>query len=280
MKHFFRKTLILMLTIIFIVSTGIVIYQLADQRQAQEIYSEAETLVNLPDLTSIDTVASETIREAVPGVPSAEEPLTTEPMYVDPYADELSRMDFSALREINSDVFGWILIPNTKVSYPLVQGTDNDYYLAHTWRQTKSDVGSIFMEQHCSKDLSDFNTIIYGHRMKNGSMFGSLKNYSNSTYLKQHPVIYITDENGVHAYEIFSVYEANVSDLTYRIGSFSDAEKREYINWCLAQSIVDCGVIPTVSDRIITLSTCTGRGYETRWVVQGVMRTVHSAEIP
>ena len=282
MKSSIRKALIILLSAVLLISSGMTIYHVVEQLRAEQTYSEAETLVDIPDFEEISAVqneseiVSETWNEQ--GDDSAQQLPEEEPVYVDPYADELSNMDFTALREVNSDILGWILIPNTRISYPLVQGEDNDYYLKRTWRKTKSDVGSIFMEYQCSEDLSDFNTIIYGHRMNNGSMFGSLKNYSSTEYLKAHPMIYITNNNGAHVYEIFSVYEADVTGLTYRIGQFTDAEKQNYIDWCLEQSTVDCGVIPKITDQIVTLSTCTGRGgYETRWVVQGVMRGVHTA---
>ena len=277
MKRSVRKMCTLLLSVVLVVSGSIAAYRTVEQKQAEKSYSEAEQLVDLPVLEELPPVA-EVARPAQPAPEEISdqagegESVPEKPVYVDPYADALSRMDFTALREVNPDILGWILIPNTKVSSPLVQGADNEYYLKHTWRKAKSDVGSIFMEQHCSSDLQDFNTIIYGHRMNNGSMFGSLKHYSTTAYLEQNPVIYITDDNGAHAYEIFAAYEADVTGMTYRIGSFTDAEKDTYIQWCLEQSVIETGIVPTVHDRIVTLSTCTGNGYETRWVVHGVCR--------
>lgn len=287
MKSSVRKALILLLTAIFIVSGSIAIYRMIEQKRAEESYSEAETLVNLPDLQDIPVTdppastlpVSQEPHDTPVSQPSEEVTAPEESVYVDPYADALRNMDFTTLREVNSDILGWILIPNTRVSYPLVQGEDNDYYLNRTWRKVKSDVGSIFLEQQCSSDLSDFNTIIYGHRMNNGSMFGSLKEYRSAAYWKQHPIIYITDDTGVHAYEIFAAYEADVTGMTYRIGSFGDAEKHTYIEWCLVQSVIDTSIVPTVDDQIVTLSTCTGNGYETRWVVHGVKRGETSSAV-
>ena len=91
-------------------------------------------------------------------------------------------MDLPALQQVNSDVIGWIAIPGTEISYPLVQGTDNDYYLTHTWNQNSSAVGAIFMDCRCSADFSGFNTIVYGHRMNNGSMFAALKHYQKAGF--------------------------------------------------------------------------------------------------
>ena len=111
-------------------------------------------------------------------------------------------MDLPALQQVNSDVIGWIAIPGTEISYPLMQGTDNDYYLTHTWNQNSSAVGAIFMDCRCSADFSGFNTIVYGHRMNNGSMFAALKHYKKQDFLQAHPQIYVTNASGTHAYSI------------------------------------------------------------------------------
>ncbi len=264
-----RLLLIAALVLVLAVSVGMLIRQNIQYREGEEAYAEAEALVELPDLSQLpqpEPVPEET-------VPSEEEMAPEEqPVYVDPYADALRNMDFSALREVNSDVLGWILIPGTAVSYPVVQGTDNDYYLNHTWKKWTSVVGSIFLECQNSRDLSDFNTIIYGHRMNNGSMFASLKNYKKQSWWSDHPCVYITDDSGSHKYEIFAAYEVSTEGETYRLGFGSDREKQAFIDYCLAQSVIDTGVVPRTYDRILTLSTCTGQGHATRWVVQAVLR--------
>ena len=190
---------------------------------------------------------------------------------MDPYADALRNMDFAALQEVNSDVLGWILIPYTRISYPLVQGSDNAYYLNHTWKKTSSSVGSIFLECQNSSSLGDFNTIVYGHRMRNGSMFASLKYYDQQSYWVEHPRVYIMNKAGMYTYEIFSAYEAGVTEDTYRLGFGGDTQKQAFLDFCVEKSVISTGIVPTVEDRILTLSTCTGRGHETRWVVQAVL---------
>ena len=263
-----RLLLTAALALVLAVSVGMLIRQNIQYREGEEAYAEAEALVELPDLSQLPRP------EPVPEEAPSEEEIAPEeqPVYVDPYADALRNMDFSALREVNSDVLGWILIPGTAVSYPVVQGTDNDYYLNHTWKKWTSVVGSIFLECQNSRDLSDFNTIIYGHRMNNGSMFASLKNYKKQSWWSDHPCVYITDDSGSHKYEIFAAYEVSTEGETYRLGFGSDREKQAFIDYCLAQSVIDTGVVPRTYDRILTLSTCTGQGHATRWVVQALLR--------
>lgn len=265
MKRKIRRGLIVLLALIFVGSLGMVIYRTMEYKEGEEIYAEAAELVQLPDLSDLpDPVLEETVE--------TEE--TDAPVYVDPYADALRNMDFAALREVNSDVLGWILIPNTVISYPLVQGDDNQYYLKHTWKKWTSAVGAIFLEYQNSPDFSDFNTIIYGHRMNNGSMFASLKNYKKQSYWAAHPYVYITDDNGSHKYEIFAAYEVSTAGTTYQIGFSGDASKQAFLDYCLGQSVIDTGITPTVHDKILTLSTCTGNGHATRWVVQARLKGV------
>lgn len=284
MNRKLRTAMFILLALAFLVSAAMMAYQTIQYQEGDKTYAEAEALVDLPDLTALPVPpapanggSSGSSSDSSSAQPSAQEaPSSGEPapVYVDPYADALRNMDFTALREVNGDVLGWILIPGTRLSYPLVQGEDNSYYLNHTWRKGRNSVGAIFLECTNSGDLSNFNTIIYGHRMNNRSMFGSLSSYQDHTYWSSHPAVYITDDNGSHKYEIFAAYEVSVEGDTYRLGLSSDQSKQSFIDYCLAQSVLDTGVVPTVYDRILTLSTCTGNGHATRWVVQGVLRGV------
>ena len=225
-----------------------------DYQKGADDYSEAEQI-------------AEAAEWKTPGIRESKEKETVE-KESDPYIQSLAQLNIEALKEINDEVIGWIMIPDSEVSYPLIQGADNSYYLERTWKKEKSAVGSIFLECQVSKDLSDFNTIIYGHKMRNGSMFGSLEQYKEETYWREHPRVYIVSGQEVHRYEIYAVYEAGVRDLTYHLKIEDPEKKEEFIRFGKEHSVIDTGIEPTARDRIITLSTCTGRGYRTRWVVQ------------
>ena len=275
-KHI-RPALIIVLSLVFVFSAFQLIRILAGYRQGANEYDEAADLAGLPDLSALPLpTAGSPENTAEPAVSApGEESNTPKPSftpYIDPYADALKAMDFAALRQVNSDVLGWILIPDTFVSYPFLQGADNDYYLDHTWRKTINSVGAIFMEQINSADLSDFNTILYGHRMNNRSMFGALQFFADQSYWAAHPYVYITDDSGSRRYDIFAAYEVSTAGDTYRIGFSGDQDRQSFLDFCLAQSVIDTGVTPTVYDSILTLSTCTGSGHDTRWVVQAVHR--------
>ena len=152
------------------------------------------------------------------------------------------------------------------------QRADNDYYLNHTWKNERNSVGAIFMECKVQGDMSDFNTIVYGHRMRNLSMFGSLRYYNDLEYLKEHPSVYVAVDGAVYRYDIYAAYEVGLQTITYRLDVDTPEEKEECIRFGLESSVIDTGVVPTAEDKILTLSTCTGRGHATRWVVQAVCR--------
>lgn len=178
----------------------------------------------------------------------------------------MSRIDLDSLQEINSEAIGWIEIPDTIISYPMVHSTDNRYYLSHTFRKESNKSGSIFLETSNSADFSDLHTIIYGHNMKNGSMFAGLKDYSSKSYLDAHPYIYIDLADGSHCYQIFSCHEASVSDNCYTIGYQPDDVYGAFLESMQAASLYDTGVEVGIEDYVVTLSTCTKNGTK-RFVV-------------
>ena len=270
MRKTLRKGLMALLALLFAVSVGLAVRTLWGYHVGAEAYNEAEALAGLPDLSALPTPSAPSDESADEPADTAQ-PEETAPPAPDPYAEALSRMDFSALREVNSEVFGWIYIPGTTISYPLVQGQDNDYYLNHTWKKTYGSVGAIFLECQNHADLSDFNTIVYGHRMNNNSMFGPLRRYQKQSFWEAHPYLYLTDDSGTHQYEIFAAYEASVSSVTYQLGFSGTTSKQAFLEECLSRSVLTTGITPTENDHILTLSTCTGNGHATRWVVQAVL---------
>jgi sortase B len=285
MKPKFRKALAALLAVICALCLGRTALQLVQYRQGDETYAQAEELAGLPDLSDLPVVdftgGSGSVSSSASADGAGEAPEEV-PVWQDPYAQALKDMDFSALRQQNPDVLGWILIPGTRVSYPVVQGTDNSYYLDHTWRGGKNSVGAIFMDYRNNGDLSDFNTIIYGHRMNNRSMFGTLSQYKSRSYWQAHPYVYLTDDSGTHRYEIFAAGEVSVDSDVYRLGLRSDSSRQSFLDSCLALSALNTGVTPHTYDKVLTLSTCTGNGHATRWVVQAVCpgQAPETPEIP
>jgi len=236
-------------------------------------YAEAVRLVQAPSPT---VPAHLPASAAVPGRTAGPEP---GPAVADDAADPeihaLQLMDIEALREVNRDVMGWIRIPDTDINYPLLRGEDNAHYLKYNWKNKPSAAGAIFMEHENAADFSDFNTIIYGHNMRSGSMFGGLKAYRSRSYWEAHPSIYIRHDHGVWRYDIFAAHRVRVGTITYAMQIKESDQREEFIRFALDHSEIDTGIEPAAGDHILTLSTCTG-DYSTRWVVQGVLNEAQS----
>ena len=168
---------------------------------------------------------------------------------------------------------GWVLIPGTKVNYPIVQGTDNEHYLKVTWDGKPYAMGSIVLECTNTPDMTQFHTILYGHNMNDGSMFAALRSYSQEKYWKEHPYIYIANSEGCFRYEVFSSYQAQVDSSTYALEFDPDWGPEYFIATIQGKSRIQTGILPEPTDRILTLSTCAG-GYTTRWVVHARLKMV------
>ena len=177
-------------------------------------------------------------------------------------------VDFDALKQVNGDIIGWILFDNNGISYPVLQGKDNEEYLYRLADGTKSKAGSIFMDAACSPDFSDAHTIIYGHNMKNLSMFGKLKWYRTKRgYYENNRYFTIYTPDRVLRYEIFSWYEANADDMVYQVGFQPDGFFLTFIEKMVKRSSRNTGVTVDENDKIVTLSTCSANGK--RFVVHG-----------
>lgn len=167
--------------------------------------------------------------------------------------------DFDSLYNINNDALGWILINGTQISYPLVQASDNDYYLTHTINGTYNGAGTIFLDARVKNGFEADNAIIYGHNMKNGTMFGELKKYKSQDYYNEHSIIDIFMQEGVYRYNIVATAIVDPADQMIYTYDFTDESHfiayRDYIN---SIKLYDTGVNIYSDDKLITLSTCTG----------------------
>jgi len=181
-------------------------------------------------------------------------------------------VDLTALKAVNPEVVGWLLVNDTEISYPVVQGPDNDKYLKTAYDGTRSNAGSIFMNANNTADLSDAHTLIYGHNMRDDSMFGKLMYFEDPAYLNEHRYFTIYNETGEHQYEIFSAFVTFSASFVYTDTFSFSWEYYDFIEDALNASILDMGVEVTENDRIVTLSTCTSRGNRAeRFVVMGKM---------
>lgn len=184
--------------------------------------------------------------------------------------EEEFQVDFGKLRAVNEDVVGWIRFESLDISYPIMRGEDNDYYLRHTTNRTENNAGSIFMDYLNAPDFSDKNTFVYGHNMKNKSMFGLLNNYSEEQYYREHPYFWIYTPQGAARYQIFSCYVGSAAGDSYQVGFGENEEFEAYLGRLQELSAYDTGVSVAKEDEIVSLSTCTASGDDYRFLVHGV----------
>jgi SrtB family sortase len=184
-----------------------------------------------------------------------------------PEAEPFS-FDYGKLTAQNSDAVGWLRLPGTVLSYPVVQGKDNAFYLDHTFYKTPNTAGAIFLDSRIRDGLSAKHSIVYGHNMRNGSMFAALCNFRDEKYYKEHPVFELYGKDGKTACEIFSVHEAAPDGDTYACSFSEQSTYGDYLKEMTKLSLYDTGVKATAANRILTLSTCVGDKRDMRFVVQ------------
>lgn len=191
---------------------------------------------------------------------------------------KIEENDFKNIKELqlmNSDIVGWINIPNTLIDYPIVKSLDNEFYLDKSVKKEIAKEGSIFMDYINNSDFSDRNTVLYGHNMAGDTMFGGLRFYRDKSYLDEHPIIKIYTENQVLEYEIFSVYVSK-PDYEYRTKIFGDdSEFEAFINRIEEPSIIESDIDLINIDKVITLSTCAFDFYDARLAVHAKLININ-----
>lgn len=178
--------------------------------------------------------------------------------------------DLSGLFAQNSDCIGWLSIPGTAVNYPVMHTPENPQkYLRRSFYGEYSQSGVPFLDRRCGLD-SD-NLIIYGHNMKNGTMFSSLRNYTDPAFCAAHPVIEFQTADGAEPYTVFAVAAVQKTDDWYGfIHAADSADFSEQTALILQKSLYDTGITPVYGRQIITLSTCYGSGKNGRLIVAAV----------
>ena len=161
------------------------------------------------------------------------------------------------LREVNPQIAGWIEIPNADISYPVVHGEDNTYYLSHSFEGEEDPFGTVFLDWRNKKKFQDSHSFLYGHNMEGNLMFANLNRYVDAGYFQQCPEIYLYTPEKKYRYQIFSVEQAEEGSESFSYGQrLGSREFLELLVYLEERSIYDTGVIPEISSPILTLVTC------------------------
>ena len=184
-------------------------------------------------------------------------------------------LQLEELKKENNDIVAWLEIPNTKINYPVLQTSDNQYYMKHNYKKEKSGDGSIFLDKDYNWDIPSSNLLIYGHNNKNGNMFQDLLKYEDENYYKEHPTIQFTTVNEDCTYEIITVFksrvyyksEQNVFRYYYFINAENEEEYNNYVEESKKASLYDTGKTAEYGDQLLTLSTCEYSQEDGRFVI-------------
>jgi len=183
-------------------------------------------------------------------------------------------VDYRALKEINPDYIGWIDIPGSSISYPIVVGGADNYYLKHTFKKAYNEAGCIFLDYRTS-DFNSRHVVIYGHRMRDGSMFAGLGKYLDPVFYADNKEIHIYTNTELLVYEIFSVREVYTDDSCYNLNFADNKAFGTWLGQMKSSSLYETELNPVDSKGIITLSTCVTGNREKRCVVQAQLVRKH-----
>lgn len=245
-----RKIMILLLLLVIAGCTAYIIYYYMKKEENEQVYDKIRE-------EAVDTEQEDTGEELV--IP----------------------IDFEKLKSQNPDVYAWIRIDGTNIDYPVLQsGTDNEYYLNHTIDGTEGYPGSIYTENWNSKNFTDYNTVIYGHEMRDGTMFHDLLSYADMEYMTAHPEIVIYTPEKKFTYQIFAYVEFDDRHILHSFDFAFRKGRQEFLDALQnARSLNNQfreDVEVTADDRLVTLSTCKPGDDDKRILVEAVMTNEES----
>lgn len=257
-KGLLYRILLLIFLIGLIVCIALFVRSRIAQKRAEKIFSEMSA-------QSTETVSQETEMPeesdilAEPGIEAPEK-----------------NLDWEALAEQNGDIYAWIYIPGTQVDYPVLQHqTEDDYYLRHNVDDSSGYPGCIYTQSLNSRDFTDPNTVLYGHNMKNGSMFGSLHEFEDNTFFEENRYVYIYTPDAAYCYEIFAACEFSDAHLLYQYDFSTQGGFEAYLDDVMnvrdMNSHVRTETEVTAESRILTLSTCVSGKANRRYLVTAVL---------
>ena len=282
-KNIGRKVLVYAISILLVIGILGAVFALknAKEKAAEEAsYEPAKAVMTQEEMEALyEEHKSDSVGESNSEVVTQEE--MTEVQNVEESVENSvypydCPVDFEGLWETNRDVYAWITIPGTEIDYPILQHeTDNTYYLNYNIDGSYGYPGCIYTENMNSKDFTDNNTVIYGHNMKNGTMFAALHKFEDATFFEEHQKVHIYTPEEELNYTIFAAYIYDDRHLLY---SFDFSNKEVYASYLeeiqnmrSMNALIREEVEVTKEDKIITLVTCIGNQPEKRLLVQAVL---------
>lgn len=260
MKKTICSVLLVLFSGVFLFSVFKILQLKQEYDSGSDSYSALNAYVSLPELTVPADMPDSTHPEGDEPLPSLPEENT--PLW--------PAVDFQALAEINPDIVAWIYIPGTDISYPVVQGRDNDYYLYHMFDGGYNRAGCVFLDVNVAPDFSARNSVLHGHNLLNGTMFAGLLDYRDQSFYDAHPEALLLTPDGNYRVALFSGYLCGITGDAWD-AVFLDGEYPLWLARIAGKSCFRTSVVPTVSDRVLTLSTCSYEFSDARFVLHGIL---------
>ena len=254
MKNKFFKMIYFLLVLASIVCIGLMIMYL--QKDQQEELEAEQQQEELREQYVVEEVETEVVQE-----------------------EELAELpiDFEGLKDINPEIYAWLEVPDTKINYPVLQheGEDQSYYLTRDMYGEYKQAGSIYTEDYNNKDFQDYHTVIYGHNMKNGSMFHNVRYFADKEFFDEHQDLFIYMPGKILKYQIIACYEYDDRHLLGMF-DFNDTDAyaeylEEIMNPRSMYAMIREGKTVTVEDKLVTLSTCVANKPNHRRLLQAVL---------
>ncbi len=231
-----------------------------------DYYFDTQENANLNEEMIEQSVSS--ISTSVPNNEDSESEITEPPM---PVETSPISVDFDTLKEANEDVIGWLYCEDTPINYPVLQSDDNSYYLRRLVNGEWNVAGSLFMDYRNNLSNNDWNTVIYGHNMKNDSMFGTLPEYRNQDYYEQHPVMYFLTPEADYKIELIAGFVTPSDSALYNV-YLSESDRTSLYDELLGLSDFQANEYSFGENtQLLTVSTCSYEYDTARYVVVGIM---------
>lgn len=257
-RHIITTVLLVFFFLLFLISAMALIKSLSDYKKGVDIYESIQAAVFITETTQLVPEGTTAATKEYESVSYAE--IETDA--------PIENINLEEVRKLNPQGICWIQIPAITRSYPVAQGTDNTYYLTHTFTHEENSAGSIFMDARNYPDFSDKNTIIYGHNMMNGTMFGMLNRFEKEDFFREHNnCFFITTDTGIRAYQIFACCIVPSDSIVYTLDFDEEVSFSDFLNYVKDKSLYSTNVSVLPTDYVVTLSTCTSDSKSRRIVL-------------
>ena len=250
----------------------------AEYNDIQESFVEDYSTVSIPkrkdEITESETSSSQDVASPDTAVTDTSEPQVTQAPETTAQEDDvlvIPNINSAYLKSVNSDYKGWLYVDGIVINYPVVQCADNEYYLDHTFYRQKNSNGCLFIDYRLDLEEDNYNTIIYGHAMKTGAMFGLLSRYAWPGFYEQNKHIVYVTEDGPYLITIFSSYTVSTDSNAWRVRFEGEEDYAEWLKSIKGASEVRNSIVPKTTDRIVTLTTCSFKFEDARFVAHGII---------